>query len=157
MDALELLKDDHQRMRRLFEQIEGTDDPATRQELLDQIDTELEIHAHIEETIFYPALENFDELRDMVEKAWDEHAEITALLKGLEELGVDSDAFAEDLTALIETVELHVEDEEEELFPSVREIIAASALEDLAEQLAAAKGEPHRDVDVEPFGRSHST
>jgi len=157
MDALELLKDDHQRMRSLFEQIEGTDDPATRQELLDQIDTELEIHAHIEETIFYPALENFDELRDMVEKAWDEHAEITALLKGLEELGVDSDAFAEDLTALIETVELHVEDEEEELFPSVREIIAASALEDLAEQLAAAKGEPHRDVDVETFGRSHST
>ena len=157
MDALELLKDDHQRLKSLFEQIEGSDDPITRQELLDQIDTELEIHAHIEETIFYPVLEDFEELKDMVEKAWDEHAEITALLKGLEELGVDSDTFAEDLTALIETVELHVEEEEKELFPSVREIIAASALEDLAEQLAAAKGEPRRDIDVEPFSRSHSS
>jgi len=95
MDALELLKEDHQKLKRLFKQIEGTDAPAKRQELFDQINTELEIHAHIEETIFYPALENFDELKDMVEKAWDEHAEVTALLGELEKLGVDSDTFAE--------------------------------------------------------------
>lgn len=157
MDALELLKEDHQKVKRLFKQIEGTDDPAKRQELFDQIDTELEIHSHIEETIFYPALENFDELKDMVEKAWDEHAEVTALLGELEKLGVDSDTFAEELTALIETVEHHVEEEEDEMFPAVREIIAASTLEDLAKQLAAAKGKPQRDVDVETFGRSQSS
>jgi hemerythrin superfamily protein len=151
MDALVFLKDDHQKVKRLFKQIAGTDDPAKRQALFDQIDTELEIHAHIEETIFYPVLENYEELKDMVEDAWDEHAQLKALLGELEKLDIQSETFAEELTALIETVEHHVEEEEDELFPAVREIIAASMLEDLAKQLAAAKGRPQGHVDVETF------
>ena len=156
MDALEFLKEDHQKVKGLFKQIAGTDDPAKRQELFDQIDTELEIHAHIEETVFYPALENYDELIDMVAEARDEHQRVKAHLEALEELGVESGQFAEELTVLMESVEHHVEEEEDEMFPTVREIIDASTLEDLAKELASAKGNPQRDADVETFGSRHS-
>jgi hemerythrin superfamily protein len=142
MDALEFLKEDHQKVKRLFKQIAETDDPSKRQELFDQIDTELEIHAHIEETVFYPALENYDQLIDMVADARDEHQTVKALLEELEELGVESGKFVEELTVL--------------MFPAVRDILDASTLEDLGKQLASAKGKPQHDVDVETFGTNDS-
>lgn len=156
MDALEFLKEDHQKVKRLFKQIAETVDPSKRQELFDQIDTELEIHAHIEETVFYPALENYDQLIDMVAEARDEHQTVKALLEELEELGVESGKFVEELTVLMESVEHHVEEEEDEMFPAVRDILDAPTLEDLAKQLASAKGKPQHDVDVETFGTNDS-
>jgi len=52
MDALELLKQDHQKVKGLFKETEGAENSRKKQ-LFNQIDTELEIHAHIEETVFY--------------------------------------------------------------------------------------------------------
>ena len=77
-------------------------------------------------------------------------------MEELEELGVDSDKFAQELTALIESVEHHVAEEEDEMFPTGSDIIDASTLEELDKQLASAEGESQRDADVETFGSSHS-
>ena len=84
MDALELLKQDHDKVRELFRQVEEAEDPKKRKQLFDEIDTELEIHTHIEETVFYPAMEQHDELKDMVAEAREEHEEVKTLL---EEIG----------------------------------------------------------------------
>jgi hypothetical protein len=56
----------------------------------------------------------------------------------------------------MESVEHHVEEEEDEMFPAVRDILDASTLEDLGKQLASAKGKPQHDVDVETFGTNDS-
>ena len=63
MNALDLLIEDHQKVRQLFQQVQQIRDNDEKKELFDQIDTELAVHAEIEETIFYPALEEHDELR----------------------------------------------------------------------------------------------
>jgi len=66
MDALELLKEDHLKVKELFEEIEGTEDEKEKKEIFEDIKSELEMHAHIEETLFYPAMEEHSELKDMV-------------------------------------------------------------------------------------------
>jgi hemerythrin superfamily protein len=71
MNALELLKQDHQKVKELFHEATRAEQNK-RKDLFDKIDTELETHAHIEETVFYPALEQHEELKDMVTEALEE-------------------------------------------------------------------------------------
>jgi hemerythrin superfamily protein len=144
MNALEVLKQDHQKVKGLFKEATGSPDQSKRKELFDKIDTELEIHAHIEETVFYPALETHEELKDLVAKALEEHQEVKIMLEELEELGSESHDFGSKLQELIESVEHHVEEEEGEMFPKVREVFDESQLEQLGQELESAKGTAHR-------------
>jgi hemerythrin superfamily protein len=93
MNALEILKQDHQKVKQLFEATTHTSDQNKRKELFDKIDTELEIHAHIEETVFYPALEEHEELKQMVAEALEGHEEVKTLLAEIEDLGSESHDF----------------------------------------------------------------
>ena len=80
MDALELLKKDHQKVKELFEKAEEAE--AKQQEkIFEQIKTELETHARIEETVFYPAVQEHEELKDMVLESLEEHKQIKTLLR----------------------------------------------------------------------------
>jgi hypothetical protein len=63
MDALELLKQDHQRVKKLFEQSERTKDTKQQKQMFKEIKSELDLHTRIEETIFYPAMEEHEETR----------------------------------------------------------------------------------------------
>jgi len=140
MDALDILKQDHQKVKELFHE-------ATRgKDLFDKINIELEIHAHIEETVFYPALEQHEELKDMVAEALGEHQEVKTLLEELEELGSESHDFGVKLQELMETVEHHVSEEEGEMFPKVREVFDEKELEELGSQLISAKGVQQREA-----------
>jgi hemerythrin superfamily protein len=93
MNALEVLKEDHQKVKGLFQEVRQATDQAKRKELFNKIDTELEIHAHIEETVFYPAIEEHEEFKDMVAEALEEHQEAKTLLDELEELEADDHDF----------------------------------------------------------------
>jgi hypothetical protein len=138
MDALELLKQDHAKVKDLFEQAEDAEGTDLEQ-ICGQIKNELEMHAHIEETIFYPAMEKYDELKEMVQESREEHQEIKALLA---ELSSDDDQLESTLEELMETVEHHAEDEEEgEMFPKILEIVDQKELETIGDQLQAAKGQ----------------
>jgi hemerythrin superfamily protein len=144
MNALELLKEDHKNVKALFEQTQRAEGQSEKQQLFDQIETELEIHAHIEETVFYPALDQHEELKDMVAEALEEHEEVKTLLEEIEELGSESNEFDSKLALLIESVEHHVEEEEGEMFPKVREILNETMLEQLGKELELAKGKRHQ-------------
>jgi hemerythrin superfamily protein len=144
MNALEVLNQDHHKVKGLFKEATGSPDQSKRKELFDKIDTELEIHAHIEETVFYPALETHEELKDLVAKALEEHQEVKIMLEELEELGSESHDFGSKLQELIESVEHHIEEEEGEMFPKVREVFDESQLEQLGQELESAKGTAHR-------------
>jgi len=144
MDALELLKQDHQAVKSLFNQIDDAEDVKQRKKLFDQIDTELNIHAHIEETVFYPEMQKIDELKEMVEEALAEHQEVKTLLEEMEGLDPENEQFSASLEELMENVEHHVAEEEDEMFPKVREQCDQATLDRLGDQLESAKGKQHR-------------
>jgi hemerythrin superfamily protein len=138
MNALELLKQDHQKVKKLFTQVEQ--DQKQQQSLFSQIKQELETHTFIEETVFYPAMQQHEELKDMVLEAIEEHRQVKTLLKEMDNLVSDSEKFEPKLKVLMENVEHHAEEEEEgKMFPKVRAIVDEAALEKLGEELEAAK------------------
>jgi hemerythrin superfamily protein len=139
MDALELLKTDHKNVKELFKKAEGSENKKQKQ-LFEQIKTELETHTHIEETIFYPAVAKNAELKDMVLESLEEHKQVKTLLREMENLASDSERFEPKLKVLMENVEHHaVEEEEGKMFPKVRKLMNAAALEELGQELEAAK------------------
>jgi hemerythrin superfamily protein len=141
MDALELLKQDHQKVKELFEQAEDSEVGTEQKRIFHQIKTELETHARIEESIFYPAMQKHQELKEMVREAIEEHSQVKSLLKEMENLADDSEKFESKLQILMENVEHHAEEEEEgKMFPKVREIVHRATLDKLGQELEAAKG-----------------
>ena len=145
MDALELLKKDHRKVKDLFEEAEGTEDEKEKRKLFDEIQTELETHARIEETVFYPAMEKREELKDMVLESIEEHKQVKTLLREMDNLKADSEKFEPKLKVLMENVEHHAEEEEEgKMFPKVRQIFSQQELESLGQELEAAKNKRQR-------------
>jgi hemerythrin superfamily protein len=144
MNALDILKQDHQKVKGLFQEIRKDSDRGRQKELFDKIDTELEIHTHIEETVFYPAVDEHEEFKDMIAEALEEHQEAKSLLDELEELGADDHDFGSKLQQLMEAVEHHVEEEEGEMFPKIQEVFDEDELEELGRDLEMAKGTAHR-------------
>ena len=140
MDALELLKQDHAKVKKLFEQAEDADEKEQRS-IFAQIKTELEIHTQIEESVFYPAMQRYNELKDMVAESLEEHNKVKTLLNEMEGMSGGED-FEEKLEELIDNIEHHAEDEEEsKMFPKVRELVSTAELDKLGAQLQAAKGQ----------------
>jgi len=145
MDALELLKQDHEKVKELFEEAEESEDQKEKSRIFSEIQAELETHARIEETVFYPAMEQHEELKDMVLESIEEHRQIKTLLKEIDGLKADSEKFEPKLKVLMENVEHHAEEEEEgKMFPKVREICSQEDLDNLGEELEAAKNKRQR-------------
>ncbi len=93
MDALELLKTDHKKVKELFKKAEGNENQKQQKQLFEQIKTELETHTHIEETVFYPDVAKQEELKDMVLESLEEHKQVKTLLREMENLSSDSEKF----------------------------------------------------------------
>ena len=140
MNALDILKRDHQTVKGLFQEATRTSDLKARRDVFNKIDAELETHAHLEETIFYPALEEHEELADIVAEAREEHQQVKVLLEEIEEAGAESHDFGAKLQELIENVEHHVKEEEGEMFSKVQDVFDEQELEQLGRQLESAKG-----------------
>ena len=141
MNALNLLKQDHETVAQLLEKIDQTTERGvkTREELFTRLKTELDVHSKIEETIFYPALENEEETRDITLEAFEEHRLVKQLLSELEGMAKDDEQWTARFTVLKENVEHHVEEEEGEMFPKVRKILSSGDLETLGARLEQAK------------------
>jgi hemerythrin superfamily protein len=159
MDAITLLKQDHKTVEGLFKQFEkaGDDAQARKRALVDQMIRELSVHATIEELVFYPAVKGISEdLRDHVLESLEEHHVMKWLCKELDGLSPTDERFDAKTTVLIETVRHHVDEEEQEFFPIVREKLGRKVLGELGELLATAKKtaptHPHPRAPDEPPG-----
>jgi hemerythrin superfamily protein len=140
MNALELLAQDHRTVKKLFEQGQQTDDKKQQKQIFKEIKSELEIHARIEETIFYPAMEEHEELKDMVLESLEEHKQMKTVLREMSRLSASSEKFKPKFKVLKDNVEHHaVEEEEGKMFPKVRKLIDSAQLQELGEELEAAK------------------
>jgi hemerythrin-like domain-containing protein len=139
MDAFELLKNDHAKVSTLFDRIEPATDATTRQQLFAQLKQELDLHAHIEETVLYPVLKGMAETRDITEEGYEEHQEVKDLLAELEETPADSEEWSDMIMELRENVEHHVEEEEGEMFTKAREVLSEQQINDIGARLSAEK------------------
>ena len=156
MDAIAVLKADHQTVNDLFVKFEAAGPRArkTKQTLVAKMIHELSTHAAIEEQLFYPAVrQEVPDLNGDVLEAIEEHHIVKWTLSELEDLAPDAENYDAKVTVLIESVRHHVKEEEREVFPKVRKAFSRSALEDLGEALTAAK----KVAPTRPHPRSPST
>ena len=138
MDAFNLLKEDHRKVEELFEQLESAQGQA-KMRVFEQIKTELELHTHIEEKIFYPALEKPKQTHDLTLEAYEEHDVVKKLLQELSRARTANEEWEAKAKVLQENVEHHVEEEEGELFPKASSALGADEIEALGEQMEAEK------------------
>ena len=141
MNAFQLLKEDHQKVSGIFQQLEPTTERAekTRTELFAKLNEELTIHAKIEEAIFYPAIKQAAETREVVLEGFEEHHVIKMLLKELESTPVDTEQWTAKLKVLQENVEHHVEEEEGEMFQKARQVVSEDEINRLGAQMDEMK------------------
>jgi iron-sulfur cluster repair protein YtfE (RIC family) len=134
------LKADHEVVNRYFEKVKADED-ANHRDTYKNIKFELDAHAHIEETIFYPYLidKGDDELKKIVLEGIEEHRQVKLFLAELSDLHGDNDRFKAKLKVLMEDVEHHVEEEENEMFPMVEDLVPREVLETLGTQMEKEK------------------
>ena len=138
MDAFELLKADHKKVNQLFDELEAATGKA-KLNVFAQIKTELELHTHIEETIFYPALEKPEETHDLTLEAYEEHKMVKTLLAKLSRARTANDEWQAQAKVLRENVEHHVDEEENELFDKADDALSDEEIEALGQRMEAEK------------------
>lgn len=143
MDAFQLLKEDHRKVEQLFSQLERASGKA-KLDVFKQIKTELELHTHVEEKVFYPALEEPEQTHDLTLEAYEEHAVVKKLLKELSRAKTANDEWEAQAKVLQENVEHHVEEEENELFKKADKALSQEELEELSERMIAEKSRKAR-------------
>jgi len=141
-DAIDLLVDDHKKVKKLFkeyEKLSKQDDIDGKVEVANQICEELTIHTTVEEELFYPAAREAIGDADMVNEAIVEHASAKDLIAQLREMDGDDEMYDAKVTVLCEYIHHHVDEEESEMFPKCRK--AKMDLADLGARIAERKEE----------------
>ena len=147
-DAIEMLREDHRKVEKLFAQFEKLDreDPDACTEIVQQACTELKIHATVEEELFYPAVREAFEEEDtaLIDEAEVEHDTAKMLIARLESLDMDDPHYAATFTVLSEYIKHHVKEEEGEIFPKAKK--AKLDFEELGARMRARKDELMEDI-----------
>ena len=144
-NAIDLLKEDHDKVRKLLGELTETRGPKTRERLLAEIHTELEVHTKIEEEIFYPAFKEAAEKKDQEEmyyEAIEEHRAVDSMvMPDLMKTKPDSEKFGGRAKVLKELVEHHADEEEDEMFKEAKKLMSKEELEELGERMEERKKE----------------
>lgn len=142
-DPVKMLEQDHRKVEALFEAYEkaGEGAKATRKEIVDQIANELEIHAQLEERIFYQAFKSVrpEEPKKLVRESFEEHKIVKTLLAELSAMQPTDEQFDAKVTVLKESVEHHVEEEEDDLFPEAKKLLGDEKLSEIAGRMKELK------------------
>jgi hemerythrin superfamily protein len=142
-DAIELLKADHAAVKKLFKTADQSSRHAGKEKtaIFTQIRAALEVHATIEEEIFYPAVKQArsEHVKDEVREGYEEHKQIKALLAALSAISPTDENYNMKLKVLKEDVEHHVKDEEGEMFPDAEKYVGKRRLASLGTQMDARK------------------
>ena len=124
-NAIDILKDDHDRIKILFKQYEAAASDAyeTKQWIAQQVFRELDLHSQLEEQIFYPAMQMAasEEGQDLVLEGLEEHHIIDVLIEELRDRHPVDETYDPKFKVLRENVEHHMQEEESEMFPIAAE------------------------------------
>jgi len=146
-DAIVLLKDDHKEMRKLFKQFQSAGEDATEHKgrIVNNIIEALTVHTYIENEVMYPEVRKLlPDLEDDVLESYEEHHVADVLCAELHAMKPDDERFDAKTTVLIENVTHHVEEEEQDWFPQVREGLSRKQLQDIGARMIELRGKAPR-------------
>jgi hemerythrin superfamily protein len=142
VDIYSLIKKDHQEIAHLFRRLKAAEGfSETSEQLFAQLREELELHAHAEERVWYPALREAEGTQELVEEALDDHELVQDLLDELAASRMDDEAWNEKLEVLEERVGDHIEEEEGDIFDVARQLFSVAQAAELAQRWQMAKQE----------------
>ena len=141
MDAIALLKADHEKVKKMLADGEATTERAekTRTELFATLKDEMTVHERIEEEIFYPALKEHPKAKDIVLEGYEEHHVVDDIMGELEATDVTDETWAAKFKVMKENIEHHIEEEEGEMFRQARAVFEADELEQLGARMMELK------------------
>jgi len=141
MDAISLLKDDHDRVKKLLADGDKTTERGekTRTELFATLKEEMLIHERIEEEIFYPALKAHPKAKDIVLEGYEEHHVVDEIMSELEMTDVADEAWGAKFTVMKENIEHHIEEEEGDMFKQARQVFDTDELDALGARMMELK------------------
>ena len=147
MDAISLLKADHDKVKSILRELEPTTERAekTRTELFAKLKSELTVHEIIEEEIFYPTLKQHPKAKDIVLEGYEEHHVVDTVMGELEALPVDDESWGAKCAVMIENIEHHIEEEEGDMFVKARQVLDRDELEQLGAAMETRKAEAIRE------------
>jgi hemerythrin superfamily protein len=141
-DAIVMLKEDHKEIRRVFREFERSKDstPSKKRRLVDKMLKLLTEHTFIENEVMYPRVrELVPDLEDDILESYEEHHVADVLVEELAAMHPSDERYVAKVTVLIENVRHHMEEEEEEWFPQVREALGRNQLQELGADMKKAR------------------
>ena len=141
MDALSLLKEDHDKVKKLVKEVAETTARSTKKrgELFQTIVDELTVHERIEEEIFYPTLQKHEKAKELVLESYVEHGAVDDLLDEISTIALGDERWLPAFKVFRENLEHHIEEEEKELFPKTSSIFSEAQLANLGAEMFALK------------------
>ena len=148
MDAIALLKADHDKVKKMLAEGERTTERGekTRTELFATLKGEMIVHERIEEEIFYPTLKEHPKARDIVLEGYEEHHVVDTVMAELEGLPVDDETWGAKAKVMKENVEHHMEEEESEMFKQARAVFDREELEELGTRMEELKKRASQEI-----------
>jgi len=138
MDALDLIKEDHKRLKKMLkETLEA--ETSQREARMDHLRTELVAHERMEEEVLYPRLRDEKKARAEVLEGYEEHHVADVILDELLDLPPETDLWKAKVKVLKENVEHHMDEEESELFKKARAVLDRDELKQLGERMEQIK------------------
>jgi hemerythrin superfamily protein len=159
MDAIALLKEDHEKVKKLMDDLEKTTERGvkSRSELFSKLVTELKVHERIEEEIFYPAVRERAETKqveELIAESYEEHHFVDIVAGEIAETPFEAEEWAAKFKVMKENVEHHaVEEEEGKLFPKVRRAFSQEELEELGARMLELKETAQAELQEQEAGR----
>ncbi|WP_377644872.1 hemerythrin domain-containing protein [Oryzobacter terrae] len=140
-DAIVMLKEDHKEVRGLFREFQkASTTPARKEAIVRKVIELLTVHTHLENEVMYPRVRALlPELEDDVLESYEEHHVADVLVMELAAMDRTDERFVAKATVLIENVTHHIEEEEQDWFPKVREGLTRTQLREIGDELAAAR------------------
>ena len=138
LDALSLLKKDHELVKALMSKMKDEDDPDLLQSMFEQLVDELSIHERIEEEIFYPALAEHPKAKADVLEGFEEHHLVDRIVQEMD-VEADDERWKAKFQVMRENVEHHIADEEKKLFMEAAELLGDEQLGALGVRMADLK------------------
>jgi hemerythrin superfamily protein len=117
----DMLREDHKKVKGLFEEFEQADDATTKQRIVETALMELEVHAKLEEELIYPAIRTEIDDDDLMDEALEEHHVVHGLIGELKKMKPSNDRYDAKFTVLAENVKHHIKEEESEMFPKAED------------------------------------
>jgi hypothetical protein len=143
MDAMSLLKEDHEKVKKILGELESTTERGvkTREELFTKVKEELVVHEAIEEEIFYPALKQHPKTKEIALEGYEEHHVVDTVMAEIEGVAYDDEKWGAKFKVMKENLEHHIEEEEGEMFKQARQVFDEDELAQLGESMLARKQE----------------